>query len=134
MNASSADAPRVPRIGVDRVYDVLDEAVPEGEVRILVDRLWPRGVRKDRLAGVEWNKDVAPSDGLRRAFHHEGLSWERFKDRYRAELEESGAAQALLEDLQARGDVDVTFLVSATDVGHSNGTVLRTVVEGLARG
>ena len=76
------------RFEIRRAYD----ALPAGRsYQVLVDRLWPRGVRKDEAALDEWAKDVAPSDGLRRWYGHEPEKFAEFAGRYRAELEESPA-------------------------------------------
>ncbi|WP_341856102.1 DUF488 family protein [Brachybacterium sp. GPGPB12] len=84
-------------ISLERVHDLLDDDGPaDGERRVLVDRLWPRGVKKERLVHDEWDKDVAPSSELRRAFHGGELDFEEFSARYRRELEEGEAAQAPL--------------------------------------
>ena len=69
------------------IKGVRDEPSHEDGRRVLVDRLWPRGVSKERAALDEWAKDAAPSTALRRAFHSGDLAWERFVPAYRAELE-----------------------------------------------
>lgn len=91
--------------------------------RILVDRLWPRGVAKDRARLFDWCKDIAPSDTLRHWFHANPDQWQDFSTRYRAEL-------ATREDLvcelagYAQGDV-VTLLYASKDEEHNNAVVLR---------
>jgi len=72
---------------VKRVYE--DPETSDGE-RILVDRIWPRGISKDKARLSNWRKDFAPSNDLREWFGHEPDCWEEFKERYRAELEEAG--------------------------------------------
>lgn len=112
-------------IRLARVHDHLDETVPNGQWRVLVDRLWPRGIRKDRLALSDWDRDVAPSAELRRTFHSGGLSFEEFRDRYRAELDTSDAGAQLLERARDDGAEDLLLLIAAKDPEHNHGVVLR---------
>ena len=72
---------------VKRVYEDPDEA--DGE-RVLVDRIWPRGLSKEKARLSDWRKELAPSNDLRKWFGHDPERWEEFKERYRAELEEAG--------------------------------------------
>ena len=89
----------------------------------LVDRLWPRGVRKDSLDVDAWLQDVAPSTGLRRWFGHDPERWVEFRERYRAELDSRpDAAQPLLDALR---DGSVVLLYAAKDTEHNNAIVLR---------
>ena len=67
-----------------RIKRVYEPPAPDDGFRVLVDRLWPRGLSKERAAIDLWEKDVAPSDALRTAFHHGGLPWPDFADHYRA--------------------------------------------------
>lgn len=107
-------------IAVVRVYDV--DAVPEGR-RFLVERLWPRGVRRDDLGLEAWLRDVAPSAELRRWFGHDPQRWAEFRRRYTAELDAApGAWQPLLD--AARSD-PVVLLCSARDREHDNALALR---------
>lgn len=97
------------RVRVGRVYDN-----PDGEgARVLVDRVWPRGLRKDSAHLTEWCKDVAPSTELRKWYAHDPARFEEFSQRYRAELREPERATALahLRDLAATGEL---VLVTAT--------------------
>jgi uncharacterized protein YeaO (DUF488 family) len=111
-----------------RVY----EAPERGDrTRLLVERLWPRGMRKEALAMDGWPKAVAPSDALRRWFAHDPARWEEFKRRYAAELDgEPGTWRPILE--AARHDV-VTLLYSARDVAHNNAVALAEYLERRAR-
>lgn len=107
---------------VRRVYDPPDEA--DG-VRVLVDRLWPRGVSKERAAVDEWLKDVTPSSELRTWFHRHRDQYEEFGRRYRAELtgpEQQDAVQHLC-DLAERGTV--TLVTAVKDVEHGHLPTLR---------
>lgn len=118
-------------IDLERVRDVLDDGgAVAGTSRVLVDRLWPRGVRKDRLAHDRWDKDVAPSTELRKAFHGGDLGFEEFAERYRAELAQSGAAEALLAAAREAGAERLALLYAAADAEHNHARVLREVLEG----
>ncbi|WP_448624035.1 DUF488 domain-containing protein [Geodermatophilus sp. URMC 64] len=108
------------RIHIARIYD--REALPPGR-RFLVDRLWPRGVRRDEVALEGWLRDVAPSDGLRRWFGHDVARWPEFRRRYRAEL--ADAPDAVRPLLEAAEDGDVVLLYAARDADHNNAVVLR---------
>ena len=97
---------------------------------MLVDRLWPRGVSKERAAIDEWAKDVAPSDGLRRWFGHEPDKFAEFNRRYRVELAVSPAKDAIAR-LRATSKKRSVVLVTATrDVEHSGAAVLLATLTG----
>lgn len=120
-------------ISLERVHDLLDDDGPaDGERRVLVDRLWPRGVKKERLVHDEWDKDVAPSSELRKAFHGGELDFEEFSARYRRELEEGEAAQALLDQAEEDGAGTLVLLFAAKDVEHNHAQVLQEVLQELA--
>ena len=109
---------------IKRVYD----AAAKGDgIRFLVDRLWPRGVRKETLADAKWLKDVAPSDALRKWFGHDPAKWKEFQKRYRAELEKNPASWRLL--LEAIKEDNVTLLFSAKDLERNQAVVLREFLE-----
>ena len=105
-------------IRLKRVY-----APPEGNdgIRVLVDRLWPRGLSRAEAHLDHWLKEAAPSPGLRRWFGHRPDRWEEFRRRYRDELRGSAAVQQLLE-LAAKADV--TLLFGAKDEAHNQAVVL----------
>jgi uncharacterized protein YeaO (DUF488 family) len=110
--------------GVVRVYD----EARAGEYRVLVDRVWPRGVPKEAARVDVWLKDVAPSTALRRWYGHDPALFEEFRRRYEEELTERPAADALrpLEELTAARK---TVLVTATrDVPHSHAAVLASLL------
>jgi len=94
---------------------------------VLVDRIWPRGLSKQRAAVLSWAKDVAPSEELRRWFNHDPARWEEFCHRYREELD---GRQPALEDLLApsRGR-PLTLLFAARDTAHNQAVVLKEVLE-----
>ena len=107
-------------IGLKRAYDA---AEPGDGVRVLVDRLWPRGVRKNDLKMDLWLKDVAPSPDLRHWFGHDPARWTEFQIRYRQELNVGNPEVAKLVELAAREKV--TLLYAAHDLTHNHALVLR---------
>jgi uncharacterized protein YeaO (DUF488 family) len=104
-----------------------ERRAPEDGIRVLVDRLWPRGMRKERLALDFWLKDLAPSDALRRWYAHVPSRWPSFVDRYRVELARQGDLLDLLAELRHRGPV--TLLYAARDAARNQAVVLRAVLE-----
>ena len=100
-----------------------EPAAPEDGSRFLVDRLWPRGVKKETLALTAWLKDVAPSDVLRRWFGHDPERWTEFRRRYRAELKSQPKVVQPLRDALSHGVV--TLVYSAHDEAHNQAVVLR---------
>ncbi|MGC8495940.1 MAG: DUF488 domain-containing protein [Candidatus Micrarchaeia archaeon] len=106
-------------IKIKRVYDDFD--VTDG-VRILVDRLWPRGIRKNSRNIDMWLKDVAPSTELRKWFSHEPEKWEQFRKKYLKELEENKAVEKLENIIKENGTV--TLVYSAKDTEHNDAVVL----------
>ena len=106
-------------IRTKRIYDPPD--VADGR-RVLVDRLWPRGVRKEAAALTLWLKDIAPSPELRRWFGHDPARWAEFARRYRAELAANPAALARLGELARSGRV--TLLYGARDAVHNHALVV----------
>ncbi len=111
-------------IQVKRVYE---PASPTDGFRVLVDRLWPRGVTKDAACIDLWAKDVAPSTALRQDFHSGRLVWPQFVARYRAELSANPALGPLAESLREK-DV-VTLVFAAKDVAHTQAQVLADVLK-----
>jgi len=116
-------------IKVKRVYDPVE---PDDGRRFLVERLWPRGVKKDALRLDGWLKEVAPSDRLRRWFGHDPRKWEAFRQRYFAELEARPEAWRPLLEAARMGTV--TLLFSARDIAHNNAVALREFLEERLRG
>ena|SRR5687768_14518951 len=110
---------------IKRVYEPPDKG--DGK-RILVDRLWPRGMAKAK-AGVDlWLKEIAPSAELRKWFGHDPGKWAEFKKRYRAELEENDEQAALLKEEIKKGTV--TLLYGARDEEHNDAVVLLDFLRG----
>ena len=112
-------------IQLKRVYE---KPSRKDGVRILVDRLWPRGLTKERAAVNLWLKDVAPSSELRTWFGHDPAKWKEFQVRYRKELREKKEALKLLK--QKSEDRTVTLVYGARDEQHNEAVVLRKIVEG----
>ncbi|RWL42935.1 MAG: DUF488 domain-containing protein [Mesorhizobium sp.] len=106
-------------IAVKRVYE--PPAKADGQ-RVLVDRIWPRGVARKDAALTLWLKEIAPSDALRKWFGHEPERWAEFRKRYRAELDSNGEAVAQLRVLLREGKV--TLLYGAHDEAHNNAVAL----------
>lgn len=106
-------------ISIKRVYE--PESPDDGR-RILVERLWPRGIAKQDLHADDWRKDVAPSTGLRKWYGHEVARWPEFRRRYRAELDDNPDAWSRILDEALRSKV--TLLYSARDVDHNGAVVL----------
>lgn len=111
-------------ITLKRVYD---HDHPNSGARFLVERLWPRGIRKEALAGVEWRKEVAPSPELRTWFSHDPAKWSEFRRRYFAELDAHPEAWQPLRDAAAHGPV--TLFYSSHDQEHNNAVALRDFLE-----
>jgi uncharacterized protein YeaO (DUF488 family) len=109
---------------IKRVYE---EADPADGVRFLVERLWPRGMKKEDLKMKAWLKDVAPSPGLRNWYGHDPEKWEEFQQRYRAELESNPESWRPIIDETQGGNV--TLLFSARDVEHNSALLLKSFLE-----
>jgi len=111
-------------ITIKRVYD---QVAGDDGFRILVDRLWPRGLSKERAKIDLWLKDIAPSDGLRKWFAHETEKWTDFKTKYEMELK--GKQEMLQKIKQAEKEKGtVTILYAAKDEEHNNAVVLSDVL------
>lgn len=103
---------------------------PSDGFRILVDRLWPRGVSKDAAQIDRWFKDIAPSTSLRKWFGHDPLKWDEFRNRYFQELDQNPAAVGQLAEHLRRGTV--TLVYGAKDKAHSHALALKTYLENLS--
>ncbi len=113
------------RLRLKRAYE---DPAPEDGTRILVDRLWPRGLKKDKAAIDQWAKDLAPSTGLRKWFGHEAARWPEFRERYSAELRHHAEQLDQLRELAQRGRI--TLVYAARDEQHNDAVVLRDVLLG----
>jgi uncharacterized protein YeaO (DUF488 family) len=106
-----------------RIKRVYEPPAPADGTRILVDRLWPRGLTKERARVDLWLKEIAPSTELRRWFGHDPARWAEFQARYRAELAANAEPVAHLRAEMARGPV--TLVYGAKDEAHNDAIVLR---------
>lgn len=119
-----------PAITLQRVYEGTG---PQGNYRALVDRVWPRGLRRDELGLDEWARDLAPTTELRKWFNHVEERWDEFRRKYLAELaapEQQARLEALL---QAAGKRPLTLLYGAHDAEHNQAVVLRDALLDYAR-
>lgn len=106
-----------------RIKRVYEPPSPGDGTRVLVDRLWPRGVKKADAAISQWMKEIAPSNELRKWFGHEPERWQEFRRRYRAELTRK---QELLSELRSLAQAGpLTLVYSAHDEAHNQAVVLR---------
>jgi len=121
----------VKRIAVKRIYA---KAVHADGTRVLVDRLWPRGVSKHRAAVHAWLRDLAPSDGLRQWFHARPAGWPAFRKRYLKELARPEAAEALNKLYRLAGRRKrLTLLFASKDEQRNNAVVLKDLLEGMRK-
>lgn len=120
-----AESLRAANIRIKRAYDA---PAPDDGQRILVDRLWPRGVSKDAAALDEWMKEIAPSTELRQWFHHDPTRWDEFRERYLKELRAHGDLLARLQDAARKGPI--TLIYSARDEVNNDAVVLRDLLLG----
>lgn len=127
-DVQSADVSPTCQVGLRRVYDTGDSGY-----RVLVDRLWPRGVTKTQAALDEWLRDAAPSSDLRRWYGHRVERFEEFARRYRAELRRPPAAAAVDRLVELAHEQPVTLLTATRDVEHSGALVLHEVLCRCAR-
>jgi uncharacterized protein YeaO (DUF488 family) len=112
------------RIRIKRAYE---PPAKEDGVRLLVERLWPRGLTKEKARIDDWFKDVSPSPGLRKWYAHDVEKWETFRRRYEAELEANPEAVARLRDRVK--DEPATFVYAAKDEEHNSARVLKAFLE-----
>lgn len=110
-------------IKTERIY----HAAPGSGMRILVDRLWPRGMTKEAAKVDLWLKEIGPSDGLRKWFGHDPGKWEEFKKRFFKELD--GKAKLVDQLIGKAGESDLVFLYAAKDEQHNNAVALKEYIE-----
>jgi uncharacterized protein YeaO (DUF488 family) len=125
--------PSVKPVAVKRVYE---KATPSDGNRVLVDRLWPRGLSKDRAALHRWLRDLAPSDALRHWYHArpEAAAWPAFRKRYLKELAQAESAAALGELYRlANRRTKLTLLFASKNEKHNNAVVLKDLLEGMRK-
>lgn len=114
-------------IKIKRVYETAD---PEDGYRILIDRLWPRGVAKNENKWDEWMKEIAPSTDLRKWYDHDTSKWNEFKKRYTDELHKSKDKLDYLMQLEKKHGT-LTLLYAAKYTQHANATILLDVLNNL---
>jgi len=114
-------------IRLSRIYDPLS---PDDGRRVLVDRIWPRGIKKEEARIHAWLKELAPSPELRKRFGHDPARWEEFRSRYREELR---AQEGLLAQLREEGKKEtLTLVYAARDTEHNNAVVLKELLDNTA--
>lgn len=113
-------------IRIKRAYDPPEKS--DG-MRILVDRIWPRGIKKEKLDTALWMKDAAPSDELRKWFNHDPAKWVEFRKRYLKELQRPQARTMLHEIREAAKKGTVTLVYGAKDEEHNQAVVLKEAIE-----
>ena len=115
-------------IQVKRVYE---KPGPRDGMRILVDRLWPRGLKKEAARVQEWRKDLAPSDALRRWFKHDPDKWTEFRRRYREELSETEKMDELRRLAAVAKRKRITLVYGAADEEHNQAVALKELLDEL---
>lgn len=121
---------KTPAIALQRVYEGTG---PEGNYRALVDRVWPRGLRRADLGLDEWARDLAPTTELRKWFNHVEERWEDFRRKYLAELAAPDQQARMAALLEAAGKKPLTLLYGAHDAEHNQAVVLRDALLDYAR-
>ena len=114
----------MPEIQIKRIYEPAEES--DG-YRVLVDRLWPRGMTKAKARIDLWLKEIAPSTALRKWFGHVPSKWDEFQKRYRIELNDHPGVWEPIREAVGKGDV--TLLYSAHDMQHNSAVVLKAFLE-----
>ena len=115
-------------VTLKRVYE---EPVPEDGYRVLVDRLWPRGISKEKAQIGEWIKDAAPTQELRKAYHGGAIGWEDFREKYLRELEDH---REMMLPLAERGAEErVTLVYSSKETEFNNAAVLKEFLQIMRR-
>lgn len=113
-------------IKIKRAYQTPDQ---QDGLRVLVDRIWPRGLKKENAAIDHWLKNVAPSAELRKWFGHDPKRWQGFCERYVEELKQKQEEIAFLKEKSDAGDL--TLIFSAKDIEHNNAVLLKSYLESL---
>ncbi|MGH8745743.1 MAG: DUF488 domain-containing protein [Burkholderiales bacterium] len=110
-----------------RLKRVYEEPEPADGLRVLIDRLWPRGLSRREAAADLWLREAAPSNELRRWFGHDPRRWRQFRNKYRKELSKQPDMLHMLDDLRRR--TPITLLFGARDEAHNNAVVLREILD-----
>jgi uncharacterized protein YeaO (DUF488 family) len=122
-------APKIGRVAMIKIKRVYEKPAKEDGWRVLVDRLWPRGMKKEGAHLDSWVKDVAPSDALRKWFGHEPEKWSAFQKRYRGELKKNKGLIAELKKMEKEHKT-LTLLFGAKDQEHNQAIVLADTLKG----
>jgi uncharacterized protein YeaO (DUF488 family) len=117
-------------IRIKRAYEA---SARDDGTRVLVDRVWPRGVKKEAIRIRQWMKELGPSHELRKFFNHDPVRWDEFRKRYRQELRSSKMRLMLRELAQLAAKETVTLVYGAKDETHNQAVVLREVLERMTR-
>ncbi|MEJ5049267.1 DUF488 domain-containing protein [Chryseobacterium culicis] len=113
-------------IVLKRIYETPS---PDDGCRILVDRLWPRGLSKENADLDEWDKDIAPSTELRLWFHHDPALWQEFSEKYMKELHESNLGHGFLK--RHKNQEKITLLYAAKDEAHCHAIIVKKYLESI---
>lgn len=117
-------------IRIKRAYEA---CAPSDGFRVVVDKFWPRGLKKEDLKYDEWNKELCPPDELRKFFHQDiQNNWNEFSSRYREWLQSVPAPREFIRNCQAKGIETVTLLYSSKDETRNNALVLKEVLDSIA--
>ena len=110
-------------IRIKRIYEPVEK---DDGFRVLIDRLWPRGIKKEKAHYDEWIQSVAPSTSLRKWFAHDPAKWNAFREKYKAELHQTGAISELKSILEKHSRI--TLLYAAKDEQHNHAIVLQQLL------
>lgn len=113
-------------IQIKRAYETVSK---KDGYRVLVDRLWPRGIKKETLALDAWFKELAPSTELRKEFGHDPKKWKSFQAQYKKELRSPEAKEKILFLIKTAKNSNLTLLYGARDEAHNNAVVLKSMIE-----
>ncbi|HLU79599.1 MAG TPA: DUF488 family protein [Burkholderiaceae bacterium] len=116
------------KVAIRRVYD---EPGDDEGVRVLVDRLWPRGLRKEALEYDLWEKEIAPTPALRKWFGHDPKRWQAFREKYSEELKTAEVQERLHTLVKQAGKRNITLLYGARDPQHNHALILAEVLKKL---
>jgi uncharacterized protein YeaO (DUF488 family) len=114
---------------IKRIYE---EDAKKASFKVLVDRIWPRGIAKDEIKIDEWCKEVAPSTALRKWFNHDPEKWEPFREKYKVELNEREDLLSEIKQLERRHK-KITLLYAAKDEKRNNAVVLKEVLDSMEK-
>ncbi|MGZ3788184.1 MAG: DUF488 domain-containing protein [Bacteriovorax sp.] len=117
-------------IKMKRAYE---PAQKDDGYRVLIDRLWPRGIKKEKLVHDEWAKELAPSTELRQSFGHEESKWKEFRAQYKRELRHKEASEKISSLARRARRKTVTLVYSARDEEHNDAVVLKEVLERMVK-